>query len=179
MKALEETGSANSIKYVFQTLLLSIYLFLIFPPLRTVFLTILGAKIHQSAVVMNVKFFNYHHLGFKGLQIGEDCFVGDETMIDLYKNVTIGNQVTIGQRVTILTHTNVGYKNHPLQKFFPKEAKEVTIESGTFIGAGSIILPGITIGKESFVAAGSVVTQNVPSNTLAAGVPAKPVRKIK
>ena len=125
------------------------------------------------------EFSNFYHKGFPGLKIGRDCFLGDEVLIDLYDEVEIENQVTIAQRVTLLTHINVGYKDHPLQKYFPKKSQPIKINSGSFIGAGSIILPGVTIGEESFVAAGSVVTEDVPNNTLVAGVPAKPVRKIK
>lgn len=136
-------------------------------------------KIGKDSIVMDVRFTNLHHLGPKGLTIGSKCFVSDEVLVDLYDAIDIGDSVTIAQKVSILTHLNVGYQDHPLQKYFPKQSKKVTIKSGSFIGAGSIILPGVTIGEESFVAAGSVVTENVSSGTLVGGVPAKLIRKIK
>lgn len=184
MMAIHELGFRKSIKYIFFGLILAIYHLLIdhllpFSPARKIFLSILGARVGKNSVIMNVKFFNFHHQGFSGLTIGEDCFIGDETLIDLYDKVTLENQVTIAQRVTVLTHLNVGYSNHPLQASFPKKSQPVIFKRGSVVGAASVILPGVTIGENSFVAAGSVVTKNVAPNTLVAGVPAKPVRSIK
>ena len=183
MKAITEIGFRKSFKFVAYSLLTIIYHHLIdhllyFPQARRLFLVILGAKIGSDTVVMNVKFFNWHHTGPKGLKVGESCFIGDETIIDLYGPVTLQDHVTLAQRVTILTHLNVGYQNHPLQKYFPKTSKPVVFENGSVVGASATILPGITIGEKAFVAAGSVVTKDVPANTLVAGVPAKYIRKI-
>jgi maltose O-acetyltransferase len=86
--------------------------------------------------------------------------------------------VTLAERVLVLTHMNVGYKDHPLQAEFPPMAGGVCIERGAFVGASVTILAGVTIGAGSFVAAGSVVTGDVPPRTLVAGVPAKPVRSL-
>jgi acetyltransferase-like isoleucine patch superfamily enzyme len=80
--------------------------------------------------------------------------------------------------VLVLTHTNVGYKDHPLQEYFPASAAPVCIESGSFVGAGVTLLPGVTIGARSVVAAGAVVTEDVPPGTLVAGVPARTVRSL-
>lgn len=179
MKATNEIGYYNTLRYLTFVFLEIFYKCMFLPPARKLFLQLLGAKIGKNCVTMNIKFINWHHLGPKGLAFGEECFIGDETLIDLYDRVTFGNQVTVAQRVTILTHLNVGYLDHPLQKYFPKTSKEVVLKKGCVVGAGAIILPGVTIGEKSFVAAGSVVTKNVPVNSLVAGVPAKPVRKIQ
>ena len=79
----------------------------------------------------------------------------------------------------ILTHTNVGYRDHPLQAHFPPMSGPVTIRRGSFVGAAVTILPGLTIGPEAFVAAGSVVTADVPPRTVVAGVPARPLRTLE
>ena len=179
MRVVDEIGLKKTLKFVLYSFLQIIYRLCFLPPLRKIFLTLSGAKIGKHSILMNVNFFNWHHRGPTGLKVGNECFIGDETLIDLYDNVTLENQVTIAQRVTILTHTNVGYKDHPLQKYFPKSSKPVTFKSGCVIAASSTILPGITIGKQAFVAAGSVVTKDVHNNTLVAGVPARFVRKIK
>lgn len=183
MKELQELGPRKSLRFIGYSILqvayhLLINHFLFFPPARKLFLQTLGAKIGNNSVIMDVKFFNWHHMGPKGLKIGNECYIGDESLIDLYGEVTLEDQVTIAQRVIILTHLNVGYKSHPLQKFFPKIVKPVIIKNGSVIGAGATILPGITVGEKSFVAAGSVVTKDVTSNTIVAGVPAKKVRNI-
>lgn len=184
MKAINELGFKKSARFLIYSFLQVFYHQIInhlffFPQARKLFFQILGAKIGPGSILMDVRFFNFHHTGPGGLKIGKDCFIGDETLIDLYDRVTLEDQVTLGQRVLVLTHLNVGYSNHPLQKLFPKTSKPVIFESGCVIGANSTILPGITVGRESFVAAGSVVTKDVPPNSLVAGVPAKVVRKLK
>lgn len=183
MKVTTEIGYRKTVRFILYSIAQAIYHrlinhYLYFPPFRKFFLILLGAKIGRETVIMDVKFFNWHHKGPGGFKVGNQCFIGDETLIDLYDSVILKDQVTIAQRVTILTHLNVGYKNHPLQKYFPKKSKSVIFENGSVIGTGAIILPGVTIGKESFVAAGSVVTKNLPKRTLVAGVPAKVIRKI-
>ncbi|WP_221410358.1 DapH/DapD/GlmU-related protein [Apibacter muscae] len=57
--------------------------------------------------------------------------------------------------------------------------KPIYIQQNAWVGAGAIILPGITIGENAIVAAGSIVTKNVADNTIVAGNPAKPIREIK
>ncbi len=183
MKAIEEIGYKKSKRFVLFSLVEIIYHLLIkhllnLPPFRKYFLMLLGAEIGPDSIIMDVNFFNWHHKGLKGLKIGSECFIGDDTLVDLCDEVIIEDQVTIAQRVTILTHLNVGYKDHPLQKHFPKVSKPVVIKKGAVIGAASTILQGITIGSQAFVAAGSVVTRNVPPKTLVGGVPAKIIRKI-
>jgi len=184
MKAIEEIGAKRILKFIIFSLVSSLYHLLFdhvfnLPPFRKYFLILLGVKVGKDSILMSVKFFNWHYGGPGVLKIGNECFIGDETLIDLYERVVLKDQVTIAQRVTILTHQNVGYKDHRMQRYFPKFSKPVVFKSGSVIGAGSIILPGVIVGKESFVAAGSVVTKNVPARTLVGGVPAKIIRKIK
>lgn len=183
MRAIEEIGYQKTIKFLFYLVIQIVYHNLIdhffkISHIRKLFLTILGAKFGKDTILMDVHFFNWHHKGPSGFKTGKDCFIGDETLIDLYDKVTLEDQVTIAQKVIVLTHINVGYKNHPLQKLFPKTSKQVIFKKGCVIGAGSIILSGITIGSKSFVAAGSVVSRNVPDNTLVGGVPAKKIRNL-
>lgn len=179
MRALKEIGFKKAFKFFLFSLLQLFYKLLPLPQLRIFYLLMCGAKIGRDSIIMDVCFFNWHHMGFGGLSIGKKCFVGDEVLIDLYDKVELEESVTIAQRVTILTHMNVGYKDHPLQKYFPHHSLPVILKQGCVIGACSTILPGVTIGKESMVAAGSVVTKNVPPDTLVAGVPAKIIRNIK
>lgn len=88
--------------------------------------------------------------------------------------VTIGNDVWLTRNVTILAH----YNPSETQRKWMGDlvCKEVIIEDGVFIGVNSVILPGVRIGKGSVVGAGSVVTKDVPPQTIVAGNPAIVVR---
>jgi acetyltransferase-like isoleucine patch superfamily enzyme len=178
MKALKEISIITLGKFILLELLMLLYKLLVFPPLRTIFLRLCGAQIGKNCIIHNVSFFNQYRKGFAGLEIKDNCFIGNECLFDLANRVIMEENVTLAERVIVLTHMNVGYKDHPLQKNFPALTKETKIREGAFIGAGSIILAGITIGKNSFVAAGSVVTRPVPEKTVVGGNPAKVLRKL-
>ena len=179
MQALKEVGFKKAFKFLIFSFFQFFYRILPLPQFRSWALLLAGAKIGQDSIIMDVRFFNWHHLGLSGLKVGQKCFIGDETLIDLYNRVILEDSVTIAQRVTILTHMNVGYKDHPLQKYFPATSLPVIIKSGSVIGACATILPGVTIGERSMVAAGAVVTEDVLAKTLVAGVPAKLIRLLK
>ena len=105
-----------------------------------------------------------------GLCIGTNVFVGSGTFIDPSHCflITIGNNVTLSSKVHILAHdastkVHLGYT----------KVGRVKIGNNVFVGACSIILPGISIGDNSIIGGGSVVTKNIPSNEVWAGNPAK------
>ena len=68
---------------------------------------------------------------------------------------------------------SVGFKDHPLYKKYPPQISHTQIDKGAFIGASATILSGVSVGKNSLIAAGAVVTKNIPANQVAKGVPAK------
>lgn len=177
-KALREIGVARAARFGLATVALAVLRVLLFPQLRAAFLRRLGATIGRSTVLHDVRFFNAYRRGFSGLIVEDEVFVGDECLLDLAEGVTLQRQVTLAERVVVLTHCNVGYRDHPLQAYFPSRAAPVSILRGSFVGASATILPGVTIGPESFVAAGSVVTADVPPRSLVAGVPARVVRPV-
>lgn len=177
MKALDEIGWRRAFRFGALTLAMVPYRLALFPPARAAWLRLLGARIGRRAILHDVRFFNLYRRGLPGLDIGAECFLGDECLLDLAEGITLERQVTLAERVLVLTHTNVGYRDHPLQGLFPPRSAPVRIERGAFVGAQVTVLPGLTIGHESFVAAGSVVTEDVPPRTLVAGVPARPVRR--
>ena len=116
---------------------------------------------------------NLDRTGLSGLIIGNDCYLGPVVLLDLAGKITLGNQVSVTARSSILSHHSVGYSNHPLLKFYPKQVLHTRLESGAVLGAGSLILPGVIVGKESLVAAGAVVRTDVPERVMVAGIPAK------
>jgi maltose O-acetyltransferase len=178
VKALSEIGGERALRFGFFTLAMVPYRLALVPKLRAPWLRLLGARIGRRAILHDVRFFNLYRRGLAGLEIGEECFLGDECLLDLASGIRLERQVTLAERVLILTHTNVGYQDHPLQRHFPASAAEVVVETGSFLGANVTVLPGTRIGPRAFVAAGSVVTADVPADTLVAGVPARPVRPI-
>lgn len=178
MKALGEIGWGRAARFGFFTLAMVPYRLALFPQLRAPWLRLLGARIGRRTILHDVRFFNLYRRGLAGLEIGEECFVGDECLLDLAEGVRLESRVTLAERVLVLTHTNVGYRDHPLQVHFPKTAAPVVVEAGSFLGASVTVLPGVRVGAQSFVAAGSVVTADVPPRTLVAGVPARPLRTI-
>ena len=178
MKAFHEIGFVRSVKYLIGLFQYTVLRIPILPPqLRVVLLRCFGARIGKNSNVLNVRFINIDRKGFKALQCGEDCFIGDETYLDLADDIIIENSVTIAEHVFILTHTNVGFKDHPLQKHFPPFTASVRIRKGSFIGINTSILPGVQIAEKAFIAAGGVVDKDVEPETLVAGVPAKIVRR--
>ncbi len=178
MQAIKEIGFKKAFKFFLFSFFQLFFGLMILPQLRKVLLQIGGAKIGRDSIIMGVRFFNWHHQGLSGVNIGKECFIGDETLIDLYNKVVLEDQVTIAQRVTLLTHMNVGYRNHPLQKYFPSSSAPILLKRGSVIGASVTILPGVVIGENSMVASGAVVTKDVPDMTLVGGVPAKEIRKL-
>jgi len=175
MKAMDEVGGRKLFRFLFYTLAMVPYRAALFPPLRRVWLGLLGARIGPGVILHDVRFFNLYRRGLSGLRIGRDCFLGDECLLDLAEGIVLEDQVTLAERVVVLTHMNVGYADHPLQARFPPMAAPVTIRAGSFIGANATILAGRTIGPRALVAAGSVVTEDVPPDTAVAGVPARPL----
>ena len=178
MKALGEIGWERAARFGFFTLAMVPYRLALFPQLRAPWLRLLGARIGRRTILHDVRFFNHYRPGLAGLEIGDECFVGDECLLDLAEGVRLESRVTLAERVLVLTHMNVGYRDHPLQAHFPAMAAPVVVETGSFLGASVTVLPGVRVGAQSFVAAGSVVTKDVPPRTLVAGVPARPLRAI-
>jgi acetyltransferase-like isoleucine patch superfamily enzyme len=111
-----------------------------------------------------------------------DVIIGNYTRIGLHNTiigpVTIGNHVNLAQGITV---TALNHNFEDLSKKIDEQGistKPVTVEDDIWIGANAVILPGVTIGHHSVVAAGSVVTKDVPPHSLVAGVPAKIIKQI-
>ncbi len=149
------------------------------PPVRKLIWLLGGAIIGPGSVILDARFTNAYHYGLSTLQIGKDCFIGNDVDLDVRGGIRFGNQVTVSDRVIIVSHINVGYEDHPLHTAFPTKEARVTLCDGCYIGAGAIILPGVTIGRLAVVGAGAVVTKNVDAQTVVAGVPAHVLKTIK
>lgn len=96
------------------------------------------------------------------------------TLIDDWK-ITIGKNVLVGPSVTIST---TGHPVSPAHRADGMYSFPVTIKDNLWIGANVVILPGVTIGENSVIGAGSVVTKDIPANAVAFGAPCRVRRKI-
>jgi acetyltransferase-like isoleucine patch superfamily enzyme len=111
------------------------------------------------------------------VSIGDRCLIGKGSGIVGHFSITIGNDVWTGHHVYI-TDQNHGYEDVsvPISKQSQPE-RAVIIGDGSWLGHGSIILPGVTIGEHVVIGANSVVTKNIPSFSVAVGSPARVIRK--
>lgn len=110
-------------------------------------------------------------------EIGNNCYFNHHLSIGDGGKIKIGDNVIVGPYVGIYT------AQHPLDYKERLEGwqtvQDITIGNNVWIGANVTILSGVTIGNNTVIGAGSVVTKNIPTNTLAYGVPCKVIRKIK
>jgi acetyltransferase-like isoleucine patch superfamily enzyme len=111
------------------------------------------------------------------LRIGDRCVIGRGSHVVAHHSIQIGDDVFTGPYVYI-TDQNHGYTDPemPIGRQLPRNTA-VSIGSGTWLGAGAIVLPGACIGRNVVVAAGSVVRGEIPDRCVVAGVPAKVVRE--
>lgn len=118
----------------------------------------------------------YCEFGFN-LHIGNNFFANHDVILMDCASITIGNDVNIAPKVGIYT---VNHVEDPVKRAHHQiYATPVTIGNGVWIGAGVNIVGGVTIGDNAIIGAGSVVTSDIPANTVAVGNPAHPIRKIK
>lgn len=111
-----------------------------------------------------------------------DVVIGDYTRIGMHNTiigpVCIGSHVNLAQGITV---TALNHNFEDKEKRIDEQGittKPIIIGDDVWIGANAVILPGVTIGKHCVVAAGAVVTKDVPDNTIVGGVPAKEIKKI-
>ena len=122
------------------------------------------------------------HVGFRcyfhsaDISIGAGSYVNDYVYVENVERVTIGARVGIAPHVVILTSAHeLGPSAERFGRWTPRP---VTIEDGCWIGARSLILPGVRIGRGTLVAAGAVVTEDCEPSCLYGGVPAKMIRRL-
>jgi len=109
--------------------------------------------------------------------IGDRCLIGRGSGIVGHFSIDIGDDVWTGHNVYI-TDQNHGYEDVslPISKQSQPE-RAVKIGSGSWLGYGSVVLPGVTIGEHCVIGANSVVTRDVPSYSVAVGVPARVIKR--
>ncbi len=115
----------------------------------------------------------------KGVIVGKDCKISSHTFI--CEGVTIEDRVFIGHNVTFINdkYPRSANEDGAMQTETDWAVVPTFIKEGASVGSSSTILCGVTIGKNAIIGAGAVVTKDVPDNAIAAGVPARILRKIQ
>lgn len=132
---------------------------------------LIGQEIDPSTTVFVPFFTNFG----RHITLGKNIFINHAcTFLDL-GGITIEDNVQIGPKVNLIT------ENHPVDPTRRKDLDlgAVVIRRNVWIGAGATILPGVTIGEDSIVAAGAVVNRDVPPRTIVGGIPARIIRTIE
>jgi acetyltransferase-like isoleucine patch superfamily enzyme len=138
--------------------------------IRELLSQITGAEIDQSVAVFTPLYINYG----KNTKIGRNVFINfDCVFLDL-GGITIDDNVLIAPKVSLLS------EGHPIT---PEERQSLVpghihISKNAWIGAGATILPGVTVGENAVVAAGAVVSKDVPANTVVGGIPARHIKDL-
>ena len=115
----------------------------------------------------------------RGVKIGNSCYFSPYVLLDIIypDKIWIEDNVTIGSNSMIFAHVNPT-ANSDLRKIFPRRIENVHIKKGAVIFPGCIITAGVTIGENSMIGAGSVVSEDIPDNCIALGNPARVIKKI-
>jgi len=109
------------------------------------------------------------------IRVGRNVFINQACMLNDIGGIEIGDDVMIGPRVSLLT---TGHPLDPGRRRRQIVAAPIAIERNVWLGAGATVLQGVTVGTDAVVAAGAIVTRDVPPRTLVAGVPARVLREI-
>lgn len=130
---------------------------------------IIGKPIDDSTTIFPPFFINFG----RSTTLGKNVFINHACSFLDIGGIVIEDDVLIGPRV------NITSENHPLDPSDRKALipKSVHIKRNAWIGAGATILPGVTVGENAVVAAGAVVSRDVPPNTVVAGIPARIIKE--
>lgn len=129
-----------------------------------------GSGVYMGAYMW---FYGPREIRRLGVRVGRNSLINRDCTIDVRSGLTIGDNVSISPEVMILGGTHD--VNDPQFSDSEVGSVPVAIEDHVWIGSRAIILPGVTVGRGAVVAAGSVVTKDVPPLMIVAGVPAKAI----
>lgn len=140
-----------------------------------------GITIGDDTIVMHgavLHVYNFRHLPQSGITIGRNSLIGEYSVIRGQGGVTIGDRVFTSPFTQIIAVNHVF--DDPDRPFTEQgiSAEGIVIEDDVWLGASVVVTDGVRIGKGAVVAAGAVVTKDVPPHTVVAGVPARIIREI-
>jgi acetyltransferase-like isoleucine patch superfamily enzyme len=138
--------------------------------INVVFSELIGKKVDDTFFIIPPFYSDFG----ENINIGKNVFVNHACTFMDRGGITLEDNVLIGPKVNLIT------TNHPIN---PAErratiSQPIVIKKGAWIGVGATILPGVTVGENSIVAAGAVVSKDVPDNSIVGGIPAKFIKNI-
>ncbi len=139
--------------------------------IREIFSELTGRQVDDSFRL----FPPFHVAGGRRIRVGHKVFINQCCTIYDTGGVDIGDLVMIGPNVNLIT---VGHAMQPAQRRSFIEARPIVLQRNVWIAAAATILGGVTVGENSVVGAGAVVTRDVPPDSFVAGVPARVVRRL-
>ena len=110
------------------------------------------------------------------IRVGRDVFINQGCTLNDIGGIRIGDEVFIGPRVSLISS---GHPVDPARRRRQIFAAPIVIERGAWLCAGATVLHGVTVGEDSVVAAGAVVTRDVPAGVVVGGVPARVLRPVR
>jgi len=138
-----------------------------------------------SSVGKNLGVFSPFYCEYgENIHVGKNCFINYNAVLMDVAPITLEDGVMIGANVTLATPVHPYLGDERIIKDYPdgfhdlEYAKPITLKRNCWISSGAIISGGVTVGENSIVAAGAVVTKDVPPNTIVGGVPARVIRSI-
>ena len=148
-----------------------------FSRLRMRLLRLIGVHIGDDTIVCGrISIAGSRHAQ-RDLFIGRECMINEGCRFDTGSPITIGDCVFFGHDITVLTTTHdIGPHN---KRCHGVRSEPVSIGAGSWVGTRALILPGVHIGAGCVVAAGAVVTESVPDDTMVGGVPARVLRTLE
>lgn len=164
----------NKLASIFYRTILRHLPLILFPKLNVILFNKLGYNLHPTVRIYS----SVQIMGDINVEIGSYTFIGHETLLTGgLASIKIGKYCDISDRVNIFCGSHKISKNS--KRIAGKGiGKSITIGNGVWIGLGASILPGITIGSKSIIAAGTIVTKDVPSNVIVGGNPMRIIREI-
>lgn len=166
-RLINKLSGQNVRQVIYMSIVNALPRFPIFDRIRVFFVGKAKTKVGKNVVIRTP----FENSTADRVEIGDNVFINNGVRFAAKGHIKIGNNVQIGPRVQLET-TNHSIQLDKLGKR-PAIYESIIIEDSVWIGAAAVILPGIRVGRGSIVAAGSVVTKDVPENVIVGGVPAK------
>jgi acetyltransferase-like isoleucine patch superfamily enzyme len=138
---------------------------------RELFSQLTGSKVDDTFELLPPFYTDYG----QNIRVGKEVFINQGCTFMDRGGITIEDNVLIAPKVNLVTI------NHPISPAQRRStvSKQIVIKKGAWIGIAATIMPGVTVGENSIVSAGAVVTKDVPDHTIVAGVPAKIIKTIE